>query len=282
MADGGMGSGMVAPRPIEWTPASVQRFWEYWSGRADLEECYFARQAGGAVVDFLSTFVPLAGAAVLDLGSGPGYLIDRLLERGARVHAADLSEQSIAKVQTRLAGREGWQGAKRMDGPVIPWPDGVFDVVCCLETIEHLTAEQCGATLAEARRVLRPEGTLLVTTPNEEPLEASHTLCPNCGSIYHRMQHLRSWSAGDLLAALEDAGFGVRFCRGLNFMAPTRPPRPTWYTASLRDVVQWIRACARVLSPRQAAGRAENARVAAMLASNAPVHLAAVATRAAG
>lgn len=281
MDERSMDIATVTPQRMEWSPDNVRLFWEYWSQRPDLEDRYFARQVGEAVLEFVSCYAPLVGAMVLDLGSGPGFLVDRLLNRGARVHAADVSERSIARLEKRLAGREGWLGARLLDGPSIPWPNGTFDLVCCLETIEHLTDVECAQTLAEARRVLKPSGKLLVTTPNEERLEENLTLCPNCGSIYHRMQHLRSWSAADLARALEQAGFDVRFCAGLNFSASV-PVRQSLYTMSLRDIVRWVRGRAGAWLKGNARSFPDNPAVAAMVNTGAPIHLAAIAERRAG
>lgn len=281
MDERSMDIAMVTPQRMEWTPDNVRLFWEYWSQRPDLEDRYFARQVGEAVLEFVSCYAPLTGAMVLDLGSGPGFLVDRLLTRGARAHAADVSERSIARLEKRLAGREGWLGARLLDGPSIPWPNGTFDLICCLETIEHLTDVECAQTLAEARRVLKPSGKLLVTTPNEERLEDNLTLCPNCGSIYHRMQHLRSWSAAELADVLQQAGFEVRFCAGLNFSASV-PARQSLYTMSLRDVARWVRGRTRAWLGGNDGSRPDNPAVAAMVNTNMPIHLAAIAERRAG
>ncbi len=281
MDERSMDIGTVIPQRMEWTADNVRLFWEYWSQRPDLEDRYFARQVGVAVLEFVSCHASLTNAIVLDLGSGPGFLVDRLLDRGARVHAADVSERSIARLEKRLQGREGWLGARLLDSPSIPWPDGTFDLVCCLETIEHLTDVECEQTLAEARRVLKPSGKLLVTTPNEEHLEENLTLCPNCGSIYHRMQHLRSWSAADLARALQHAGFDVQFCAGLNFSASI-PARQSLYTMSLRDVVRWVRGRAGAWLKGNDGSFPDNPAVAAMVNTSTPIHLAAIAERRAG
>jgi len=47
----------------------------------------------------------------------------------------------------------------------LPFRDAVFDVVFCIETLEHVANEH--AALCEMRRVLRHSGTLLLTAPNK-------------------------------------------------------------------------------------------------------------------
>ena len=55
--------------------------------------------------------------------------------------------------------------------------------------------------------MLKPGGRLVVTTPNEEDLEQSKVVCPECLARFHKMQHVRSWSARTLTERLEGYGF---------------------------------------------------------------------------
>jgi hypothetical protein len=73
--------------------------------------------------------------------------------------------------------------------------------------------------------VLRPGGYLVITTPNEEALEAQHVMCPSCGCEFHPVQHLRSWSSAALSLALVQAGFRTVRCQATLF---SDLPRALW------------------------------------------------------
>ncbi len=95
-------------------------------------------------------------ARVLDAPCGAGFFAHALREAGCQVSAADLDDRAAP-----LLG-----GAFRnvnLAGP-LPWADGTFDAVFTIEGIEHL--ENRYAFLRELARVLKPSGTLVVTTPN--------------------------------------------------------------------------------------------------------------------
>src|SRR5207302_11461340 len=57
------------------------------------------------------------------------------------------------------------------------------------------------------RSKLRPGGYLILTTPNNENLEASACICPECGCIFNRWQHVRSWTRGTLTRYLTEHDF---------------------------------------------------------------------------
>jgi 2-polyprenyl-3-methyl-5-hydroxy-6-metoxy-1,4-benzoquinol methylase len=84
------------------------------------------------------------------------------------------------------------------DAP-LPFGDGEFDLVLCAETIEHVRDVQL--FLSEIRRVLRPGGTLALTTPAHLPVgPRPHPLSP----------HLRLFTRRSLKALLGELGFDVR------------------------------------------------------------------------
>lgn len=75
-------------------------------------------------------------------------------------------------------------------------------------------------------RVLRPGGRFVLTTPHEEDLGAHKVACPECGAVFHRVQHLESVDAASLRALLGRHGLRVRQLRATNFRH--FPDRPFW------------------------------------------------------
>jgi SAM-dependent methyltransferase len=102
----------------------------------------------------------VGGRTVLDAGCGVGYGSEILAHKAARVYAVDLAADAV------IAGQRGYPGVRFIQGSCtrLPFQNAALDVVVAFEVIEHL--EDWRGLLAEARRVLRPDGQLLVSTPN--------------------------------------------------------------------------------------------------------------------
>jgi SAM-dependent methyltransferase len=97
---------------------------------------------------------------IVDVGCGEGsatYLVRRL-DPGNTVIGVDWSAMALKQAQAR--------GVLVVQGGIdrLPLPDASVDVVIMSELIEHLVDTDAAAE--EARRVLRPGGTLLLSTPN--------------------------------------------------------------------------------------------------------------------
>jgi 2-polyprenyl-3-methyl-5-hydroxy-6-metoxy-1,4-benzoquinol methylase len=202
---------------FSWTPEAVARYWDYVSSRDDLADQYFAKQVGAGVAGYLGSEVELAGAVVLDYGCGPGHLVDHLIARGARVYGADLSAASVFAAHARLADNASWGGGAVIRRGELPFDDSVFDVVLSVETIEHVLDDELSDLFREIRRVVRPSGAAVFTTPNDEDLKTGMNFCPGCGAEFHRWQHVRSWNRETLSVALNEAGFSVMICSALDF-----------------------------------------------------------------
>jgi len=107
---------------------------------------------------------------------------------------------------------KGWRGAFIMRDNGLPFPAHQFDIAFCLETLEHVLPEKAAETIDELRHVLKNCGTLMVTVPGEEDPAGNIALCPECGCVFHRYQHVRSFSRQQLLCLMEECGFKTVFC----------------------------------------------------------------------
>lgn len=98
------------------------------------------------------------GAAIVDLGCGPGHVTGWLAARGARAVGVDLSPGMVAVARREHPEAEFRQG----DLLRLPAADAEFDAAVALYSLIHLATGELPAAFAEARRVLRPGGRLLV------------------------------------------------------------------------------------------------------------------------
>jgi ubiquinone/menaquinone biosynthesis C-methylase UbiE len=99
------------------------------------------------------------GAHVLDLGCGGGHASFAAAATAAEVVAFDLSAEMLAAVAAVAAGR-GLGNIRTEQGSVaaLPFPDASFDIVLSRQSAHHWGDLAVG--LAEARRVVRPDGTV--------------------------------------------------------------------------------------------------------------------------
>ena len=105
-----------------------------------------------------------AGARVLDIGSGAGYGTAELAGQARLAIGVDLSPETID--YARSAYPQPNIHFVPASATALPFADASFQLVTAFEVIEHLSDWR--ALLAEARRVLHPDGIFLVSTPNRE------------------------------------------------------------------------------------------------------------------
>lgn len=193
---------------VEWTPAKIGAFWDFVSSIEAQAEMYFTHGVGNGVAQHIARTVSLAHRTVLDFGCGPGHLFPHLARQSStmRYFGLDFSAGSIDQLARKWGTHRQFAGGAAIGSfPVTLARE--FDVVVCCEVIEHLddpTLEQVCETFA---RLLRKGGTLYLATPNDENLDKSRVMCPDCGAVFHRWQHMRSWTARSLVAQMAKHGF---------------------------------------------------------------------------
>ncbi len=145
----------------------------------------------------MNTFRPeligrIAGALVLDVGSGGGRHVRAFGDLGARVIAADVAAPSAS---------EGVVA----DAHFLPFRDDSFDVVIISEVLEHVGEPE--RVLAESVRVLRRAGTLAISVPSLLPEAVNWLLSLE----YHSAPggHVRIFSGARLERMVGDCGMAI-------------------------------------------------------------------------
>jgi SAM-dependent methyltransferase len=133
------------------------------SGTDDVE--WFLRGGAlgaGTVIETLrGNGIDVDAPAVLDFGCGCGRVLRHLMGRpGWRLHGADRNLLAIAWCRKNLPFAAFDVAAA---APPLPYSDGAFDLVYAFSVFTHLTFEMQAAWIAEARRVLKDGGHLLLS-----------------------------------------------------------------------------------------------------------------------
>jgi len=102
---------------------------------------------------------------VLDVACGVGYGSNYLSRWASRVVGGDLSSEAIQRGKKYSERRENLELIV-LDGTRLPFKDSAFDVVLSIETIEHI--KEYERLLQEYVRVLKEQGTLVLSTPNKD------------------------------------------------------------------------------------------------------------------
>ena len=91
-------------------------------------------------VGFIKERSSLEGKKVLDVGCGGGILAEALNELGASVTGIDASENTIgvAKTHSKSIGSDVKYIQNTIEGFTSSYPDERFDVITCLEMLEHV------------------------------------------------------------------------------------------------------------------------------------------------
>src|SRR4051794_12439469 len=112
--------------------------------------------------EVLALLAAQPGERVLDVGSGPGFLVASLADAvgaGGAVHGVDRSGPMNA-VARDLVGDRSWATIDDGDALALPYADGAFDAAVATQVYEYVA--DIPRALAELRRVLRPGGRALV------------------------------------------------------------------------------------------------------------------------
>jgi len=162
-------------------------------------------------------------ACVLDWGCNDGYGLEILRSAGHSVTGVDVAPDALAAANERFGGQVR---LALLDRGGAPFPDASFDLVTSFQCIEHVVdyAGYCG----EIRRLLKPGGRALFTTPNADirldpgakPWSRFHIHEFSGAELAHLLrQHFASVEVQGLFACPELTSIELRRCGRARFQS---------------------------------------------------------------
>lgn len=135
--------------------------------------------------------IPSDTHSVLDVGCGNGTFVNALVntfpDKFDRITGLDASKEALKYVKS-----------EKIHGTIIdlPFQNESFDMVTCLEVLEHLPREDFRKGILELQRVSRKH--IIVTVPNDQNLESSSVMCPECYCWFNAGFHMRNFTKDSL------------------------------------------------------------------------------------
>jgi SAM-dependent methyltransferase len=156
------------------------------------------------VLDAIERLALPAGARILDAGCGSGAMLAHLRRFGS-VTGIDVNAVAVEYALGRGVGAVEVAGVEQL-----PFADGEFDLLVCLDVLEHVSDDR--RALAELRRASAPGSFLIATVPAYPALWSPHDVAAG---------HRRRYRAGELAARAESAGWRTVRETGFNaFLLP--------------------------------------------------------------
>jgi ubiquinone/menaquinone biosynthesis C-methylase UbiE len=133
--------------------------------------------------------IPSDVKSIIDIGCGEGTFLNMLARLGriSTIVGVDVSYVALKYVEGQKI---------RASTEELPFENESFDLVTCLEVLEHLKQEAFIRAVGEIKRVAKRY--IIVSVPNEEPLEYFLVVCPACGCHFNAVGHVRSFSPKSL------------------------------------------------------------------------------------
>jgi hypothetical protein len=167
------------------TPFHERRFWENYGLTSD----YIER------IEVIQSLIPRDVETLLDIGCGRCDIINSIADtrNDIRIVGVDMHPEALkyCKTQTVTASL-----------PDIPFADKYFDIVLCLQVLEHIPEEEYVNSLREIERLSRHY--IIIGVPFRENLLSKTVLCSDCGTVSHADGHLRRYNHSTLKHMFKD------------------------------------------------------------------------------
>lgn len=162
----------------------------------------------------ISSLSPHKGEKILDIGCGPGFYSRHLVNSGSKVTAIDFSKDYIKQAKSYVGNKANFIVA---DASSLPFEDNHFDKLLVTEVIEHV--QNYKDILKEVLRVLRPNGSAVITTPNKYSYMNLAYKLKRLAKGYKFNEHVVEFSPKQFITILS-RDFIIKNIKFTNFLIP--------------------------------------------------------------
>ena len=151
----------------------------------------------------LGSLADLSGKTCLEVGCARGTVSHFLRTKGGTWVHADTDRSNVRAAVTLVKDR-----VLQIPPNVLPFADATFDVIVSLDYLEHVQDDQ--ASMQELRRVLKPGGDLLISTPTTGSGFVLNKVKPAIGLTLDKYGHVREgYDLRDLSHRLNEQGYDI-------------------------------------------------------------------------
>ena len=147
--------------------------------------------------------IPRNTRFLLDVGCGCAYIAKHFISSGTRVVSLDVAQANAEKALKKYPSDN--HAAVVADVFALPFKENTFDCIVASEIIEHTVDPH--AFVEALKRVLKPGGTLIISTPYKEKIE--YSLCIHCNCKTPKNAHLHSFDKNNMRSLHSTSGLEV-------------------------------------------------------------------------
>jgi ubiquinone/menaquinone biosynthesis C-methylase UbiE len=149
---------------------------------------------------------------VLDVGCHSGFMTEKIIKSSLynKIYGIDVSKEAIVLAKKRIKQGKFVLG----NAHDLPFKENFFDVVFCLEILEHVEKPQ--KVMSEIKRVLKKNGQVIVLVPTDNLLFKSIWYVWNIMYPVWKHAHIQSFKSNSLIELLEKQGFTVEQVKRFN------------------------------------------------------------------
>jgi 2-polyprenyl-6-hydroxyphenyl methylase/3-demethylubiquinone-9 3-methyltransferase len=228
----------VDPQEIAKFEALASRWWDRSAEFRPLHEINPLR------ANYIDEHSPVAGKRLVDVGCGGGILAEAMAQRGATVTGIDMGEAplSVARLHQVESGVDV-NYLQSTAEELAEKEEGAFDIVCCLEMLEHVPDP--GSVISACAALARKGGSLYFSTINRNPkafvfaiVGAEHILKLLPAGTHDYDKFIKP---SELAAWIRDAGLVIEGMTGLTYNPITRNYRLNERDVSVNYMVRAVK-----------------------------------------
>ena len=162
--------------------------------KLDAEEFDYFEEKNGAtghdhrrVHEYIISKVPVTSKSILDVGCGSAWVAKHFLKQHTAVYSLDLSFTNPYKAVRKYPSKN--HSGITADSYSLPFKTNSFDCIIASEIIEHVIYPD--KFINELFRVLKPGGSLVISTPYKEKI--TYYLCIHCNQLTPLHSHIHSF-----------------------------------------------------------------------------------------